>query len=285
MRLAAGATVPSHSDTKYHWYNRIRLHIPVITNPNVRFFCGDKQTHMAAGEAWIFDTWKAHRVENQSSEDRIHLVADTSGSAAFWDLVGRSDASGMPGAAETVASAAYLHYKPGNEVEVLTEKFNAPQVMSPGEVDGLIADLVDELRASSGLDHHAVDRFIQAVNDFRFEWRTIWSVHGPESSGWPKYQRLIQVTSERVAQIPVPLVLASNSVPAVNVLHQRILGWALNPSICQGSPAPLRQSAVPATAARPATGSPATAQPGSVKVGRNQPCPCGSGRKYKHCHG
>ena len=21
------------------------------------------------------------------------------------------------------------------------------------------------------------------------------------------------------------------------------------------------------------------------KVGRNQPCPCGSGQKYKHCHG
>ena len=21
------------------------------------------------------------------------------------------------------------------------------------------------------------------------------------------------------------------------------------------------------------------------KVGRNQPCPCGSGKKYKHCHG
>ncbi|MBU3694640.1 MAG: hypothetical protein FGM40_07415, partial [Rhodocyclaceae bacterium] len=23
----------------------------------------------------------------------------------------------------------------------------------------------------------------------------------------------------------------------------------------------------------------------SEKVGRNDPCPCGSGRKYKHCHG
>jgi len=22
-----------------------------------------------------------------------------------------------------------------------------------------------------------------------------------------------------------------------------------------------------------------------VKVGRNDPCPCGSGKKYKHCHG
>jgi uncharacterized protein YecA (UPF0149 family) len=24
---------------------------------------------------------------------------------------------------------------------------------------------------------------------------------------------------------------------------------------------------------------------GSAKVGRNQLCPCGSGRKYKKCHG
>jgi len=23
----------------------------------------------------------------------------------------------------------------------------------------------------------------------------------------------------------------------------------------------------------------------SQKIGRNDPCPCGSGRKYKHCHG
>jgi preprotein translocase subunit SecA len=24
---------------------------------------------------------------------------------------------------------------------------------------------------------------------------------------------------------------------------------------------------------------------GDRKVGRNEPCPCGSGKKYKHCHG
>jgi preprotein translocase subunit SecA len=23
----------------------------------------------------------------------------------------------------------------------------------------------------------------------------------------------------------------------------------------------------------------------SAKVGRNDPCPCGSGKKFKHCHG
>jgi preprotein translocase subunit SecA len=41
----------------------------------------------------------------------------------------------------------------------------------------------------------------------------------------------------------------------------------------------------PATAAQAkAGGAPASkSQPGAV--GRNQPCPCGSGKKYKHCHG
>jgi hypothetical protein len=29
----------------------------------------------------------------------------------------------------------------------------------------------------------------------------------------------------------------------------------------------------------------ALAPPGRGKVGRNDPCPCGSGKKYKHCHG
>jgi preprotein translocase subunit SecA len=24
---------------------------------------------------------------------------------------------------------------------------------------------------------------------------------------------------------------------------------------------------------------------GEKKVGRNEPCPCGSGKKYKQCHG
>jgi preprotein translocase subunit SecA len=24
---------------------------------------------------------------------------------------------------------------------------------------------------------------------------------------------------------------------------------------------------------------------GGPKVGRNDPCPCGSGKKYKYCHG
>jgi len=37
-----------------------------------------------------------------------------------------------------------------------------------------------------------------------------------------------------------------------------------------------------------AAAAPAPAAPfvrGGEKIGRNDPCPCGSGRKYKQCHG
>ena len=30
---------------------------------------------------------------------------------------------------------------------------------------------------------------------------------------------------------------------------------------------------------------PAASEPPPAKVRRNDPCPCGSGKKYKHCHG
>jgi preprotein translocase subunit SecA len=46
----------------------------------------------------------------------------------------------------------------------------------------------------------------------------------------------------------------------------------------------------PEQAAGPVARQPATAPQapfvrGDRKVGRNEPCPCGSGKKYKHCHG
>jgi preprotein translocase subunit SecA len=48
-----------------------------------------------------------------------------------------------------------------------------------------------------------------------------------------------------------------------------------------------------APGARPARGAPLPPPPDAAgtfvraepKVGRNEPCPCGSGKKYKHCHG
>ncbi len=52
--------------------------------------------------------------------------------------------------------------------------------------------------------------------------------------------------------------------------------------------APTAPAPMPPGAAAPAAAAGAAAQPfirDGQKVGRNDPCPCGSGKKYKHCHG
>ena len=91
LKLEPFAGVPQHADINYHWFNRVRLHIPIVTHANVSFVCGDDAVHMAEGEAWIFDNWRLHRVENPVDAERIHLVADTAGSASFWRFVTQSE--------------------------------------------------------------------------------------------------------------------------------------------------------------------------------------------------
>jgi len=77
------------------------------------------------------------------------------------------------------------------------------------------------------------------------------------------------------------------------------LQHAAPPSVISGDAAPVGPEAAAAAAGAPAmgTGGPFAAGPTSApesiapvvregrKVGRNEPCPCGSGKKYKHCHG
>ena len=52
-----------------------------------------------------------------------------------------------------------------------------------------------------------------------------------------------------------------------------------------GAPEPGGDPFAPGPAAAPPSSAPPGRTGGWGKVGRNAPCPCGSGRKYKHCHG
>src|SRR5690349_15253948 len=86
MRLSAGADVTPHVDVHYYWRDRMRVHVPIVTQPTVTFHCGPSSLHMKAGECWIFDTWRLHRVTNDAPMSRVHLVVDTVGGAGFWTL-------------------------------------------------------------------------------------------------------------------------------------------------------------------------------------------------------
>ena len=135
MGLGAGSEVPRHSDINYHWFSRVRIHVPVITFPEVEFHCAGEMVHMAAGEAWIFDNWKIHRVVNPTERKRIHLVADTVGSSAFWDMAQAAMDAADAGAGPEARRVAF---DPDSNPVLEVESVNTPDVMHPGEMEVLI---------------------------------------------------------------------------------------------------------------------------------------------------
>ena len=77
MRIEAEGSLGMHVDINRYWQDHMRVHVPVITHPDVAFLCQDESRHMATGEVWVFDTWRRHGVENPANHARIHLVIDT----------------------------------------------------------------------------------------------------------------------------------------------------------------------------------------------------------------
>ena len=159
MRIDGNAEATPHRDLNYYWMHRVRVHVPIVTDPAVRFLCGERELHMAAGEAWIFDTLKRHNVINPNPTRRIHLVADTVGSEDFWRMVeGESQTSPAP--------------------PLAFETKNFPVVMSPQEQ----ATLVPLLDGALGRE----------VQHFLDEWRVLWHEYGEFKNGWAKYRTVLQ---------------------------------------------------------------------------------------------
>ncbi len=274
MRLEPGCEVPLHTDTNYHWYNRVRIHVPITTTPEVIFYCGDKKTHMAAGECWIFDAWQQHRVVNNSGQTRVHLVFDTAGSSRFWDTVALSERPCDEGGAARIEDQ-YIAYDPNKKVQILTERYNVTPVKSPGEVDGMIDELISDYEAEHTNDVGVISQYTQQLKRFSRDWRMLFSLYGYERGGIQQYKSLMEAAAQALQAIPEGLVVASNQQDVCSIFLHRVLDAALEPA-CLEDYMPIASSRPAAPLDKPGRGE---------KTGRNSPCPCGSGKKYKHCHG
>lgn len=228
MRLAAGTEVEAHVDFNYHWYTRLRIHIPVITNPGVIFHCADQSVHMKAGECWIFDSWRRHRVMNDSTEDRVHLVIDTAGSSQFWKVIREMQRlDSLTDTAEIQKLVKYLPFDGSQHAEIRTEKYNVSPVMSPGEVDALVSELVQDFENNKNNDPKLVNKYSILLFDFTKDWREAWHLHGFERQGWPLYQAAIDKVTGQMHPNPRALVTNSNNVGVNPIIVQRILRPAL----------------------------------------------------------
>ena len=85
-KIGKGQIIKPHRDLHPNWYNKVRVHIPIVTNRNLLFHVWETSPilnqkdrtdfHMNTGTAWVFDTWRAHAVTNFSEDHRVHLIID-----------------------------------------------------------------------------------------------------------------------------------------------------------------------------------------------------------------
>ena len=183
MRLAGQAEVTAHVDLDYYWRERMRVHVPIVTQPTVRFICGDAEVNMAEGECWIFDTWRRHRVINDDSRQRIHLVADTVGGERFWDLAARGRTPGQ--ASPSGWAAARVAFDPARRATLDFESVNVPRVMSPWELREHLGFLLNDTEP-----HPRLPAVQQVLLRFSRRWHVLWSCHGEDAAGWPRYRKL-----------------------------------------------------------------------------------------------
>jgi hypothetical protein len=229
LRLAPGASVPQHADINYHWFYRVRLHVPMITREEVRFNCDGTSVHMAAGEAWVFDNWRLHDVVNPTPDERIHLVADTAGSAAFWQLVGSSDDPAVP--------VTSLRYEPDSEPRLLTERDGLRPVMNPAEVELLVGNMRGELIAQAQTSGPQLAHYHALLDAFVRNWRCFYSRYGEDPAGWADFAQLRDSVRTASRVLSEGLVLSTNRVAAHKVLEGRVLRVVL-PVVPDGTPPP-----------------------------------------------
>jgi uncharacterized protein (TIGR03032 family) len=228
MRIDGNAEATSHVDVNYYWQTRVRVHVPIITDPAVKFLCGDRSIHMAPGETWIFDTWRPHNVINPNPTRRIHLVADTVGSPRLRALIDEASTRAI----EEVLFDANADRKPQFEVH------NFPVVMSPYEQHALFEMIADDLRGTAAGEALRAD-----VEHFLQQWRDLYRRAEQAPGEWRGYADLLEAAEARILRYAGSIALP-NGIDAATAVQQILLRPALNTDIvraAQRSPIRSRQ--------------------------------------------
>jgi hypothetical protein len=218
MRLSGNAEVSAHVDTNYNRRERMRVHVPIVTQPSVRFICGEAELNMRPGECWIFDTWRRHNVINAHADERIHLVADTVGGVRFWAHVDRgcSPQAPVPGWQPQAIAA-----QPGSIDAIDFESVNVPTVMSPWEVREHVNFLLGDAQP-----HPQVAGAQRLCSRFLREWHGLWALHGDTRAGWPQFRVLLDRFGDELREYADRITLRNGAV-FVNAMTLMVLRVAL----------------------------------------------------------
>ncbi|HEU4716747.1 MAG TPA: aspartyl/asparaginyl beta-hydroxylase domain-containing protein, partial [Bacteroidia bacterium] len=77
LRLAPGSEIRTHRDIRLAYpFGNFRVHVPVVTGPQIDFIVGGERIEMKEGECWYANFDLPHSVKNHGATERVHLVID-----------------------------------------------------------------------------------------------------------------------------------------------------------------------------------------------------------------
>ncbi len=209
MRLEPGHGVPLHFDIRYYWRTHCRVHIPILTDPAIRFHCETEDVHMAEGEAWTFDNWRNHWVVNETPVRRVHLTFDTFGSNEFWDMAKPLGEEEEP---------RFVPFDAKARTALMLESHVGDAVMHPAELDQEFSRLMADVEAVPENDVQQIAFVRNLTGSIAREWRLIWHAYGPEGPALERFMALAKCGKDAVNSISRDLKLASNGRPLASAL-------------------------------------------------------------------
>ena len=75
-KLLAGGRILPHRDSHPTFGAGHRIHVPIVTNPRVRFMIDGRHYQLQVGEAYEINNQKVHSVMNKGALDRINFIFD-----------------------------------------------------------------------------------------------------------------------------------------------------------------------------------------------------------------
>jgi hypothetical protein len=75
-KLLPGGKISPHVDTHPSFHRGHRIHVPITTNPRVRFMIDGRPHQLQVGRAYEINNQMNHSVMNKGDEDRITFIFD-----------------------------------------------------------------------------------------------------------------------------------------------------------------------------------------------------------------
>ncbi|MET1078259.1 MAG: aspartyl/asparaginyl beta-hydroxylase domain-containing protein [Pseudomonas sp.] len=170
LRLGPGAQIREHCDPDLGGPDGdLRLHLPILSHPEVEFILDGHSIPMQPGELWFLDLSRPHRVENRSDQTRVHLVLDCQRNPWLLQQIeqglGNTPAAVPPRGALDFARFRALAHQDRNLLEQLLA-VDDPRAF---------AELARTLAASKGL-HFSEGEVQTALRQGRRAWFDQWTV-------------------------------------------------------------------------------------------------------------